>query len=78
MSGYLHPLLFKAWVGAFPDKTPKVCQQESNLFWTNNKKVFKNDESAFTKFISQKINDLTQLAAKKKNQHAQFFFKQVS
>ncbi|GBP70813.1 hypothetical protein EVAR_54326_1 [Eumeta japonica] len=76
MSGYLHPLLFKAWREGFPDKTPKICQQESNLFWTTNKEVFKNDDNAFGKFVSQKINDLKQLAAKKKNQHARFFKQQ--
>ncbi|GBP71856.1 hypothetical protein EVAR_58912_1 [Eumeta japonica] len=76
MSGYLHPLLFKTWVEGFPDKTPKICQQESNLFWTTNKEVFKNDDNAFGKFVCQKINDLKQLAAKKKNEHARFFFKQ--
>ena len=77
MSGYLHPLLFNAWIQCYPQKISQICQNETNEFWKNTKLEYKKDTNGSDKCIIAKIDALKQSATRKKSGRINFFLTKV-
>lgn len=78
MSSSLHPVLFKAWLEKFPNKSRAYYQSETNQFWNDKKQLFRSDSGLFQKCIRQKIEELKQETTRRKTLNIQFFLKQVN